>query len=529
VFASPRIATSFPRIAIVKTRFAFLLLSLVSSAHVSFADLITGRVVDANGVGVAGIDINAFRVSNGNEEGNLSNDGTDATGNFSTTIPSGVYDLQFIPPAPPTTTHVPLVLRNVVVSGTKALGTLHLAAGVSVSAHLQTQSGSPVGQVRIDVFDETTGFFVPEVQLKSNAFGNFAVAVPKSPISLRLVTTGIATPVLASQELALNLTVNTNLGNITLKNGFVVSGHVQNAVSGVAASNVDLDFLDAASGLKLFTPNDTTDTLGNFSTIVPAGDYNIEFCAPTAFHLVGLSLPRTVSSTLNLGTVGLQPGFVLSGTIRSSAGVPQVNADVDVRFQGGNKIVTCNDNSNGSGVYSVIVPSGTLKILFHPASNTLGLGSSVEKNVLVSGNLALDGTLPIVPPPTNYGAGLAGTGGIVPHLTVSGGVASVYNGNFAFELQNGRGGANGFLMLGLAQASTPILGGTLLVAPNSSFRIPVVLGGTAGAAGAGSKHFPTPILSALVGIEIFGQFFVSDPAASQGWAFSDGLRFRVSL
>jgi hypothetical protein len=506
------------------TASALLLLAFSPSL---FADLVTGRVVDSNGVGVPGININAFRVSNGNEEDNLFNDGTDGAGNFTTTIPGGVYDLHFIPPQPPATTHVPLVVRNVVIAGTKNLGTLQLEMGVLLSGHLQTQAGLPVGQVRLELFNELTGFVIPQAQAKSDAFGNFSLAAPKNALELRLITTGILTPLLASKLIALAPTTNTNLGNITLLNGITVSGHAQRGDTAAAVSGVDLDFLDAATGVKLYTPNDTTNTLGNFSTVVPAGTYDIEFCSPFAAHLVGLSINQTVSSTLNLGNVVLEPGFVMSGTVRNSSGVALANADLDVRVQGFGKLVTCADNTNAAGQYSIIVPAGILKVIFHPANYTSGLGSKVINNVAVSANLTLDAVLPNCASPVNYGAGLAGTGGIVPHITTSGGVPAVDNGNFAFELQNGRGGANAFLMVGITQAAIPTLGGTLLITPANSVRFATTLTGAPGVAGAGSRHFPIPVLASLVGVELFAQFFVQDPGAVQGWAFSEGVRFHV--
>ena len=502
-------------------------LALLAFTSVLRADFVTGRVVDSNGVGVPGININAFRVSNGNEEKNIFNDGTDGAGNFTTTIPAGVYDLHFIPPQPPATTHVPLVVRNVVIAGTKNLGTLTLQAGWILSGHLQRQSGTPLNGVNVQLTDMITGFDVPQAQLKSDAFGNFSLASPRNAIRLRLIASTNVVPFVASKELLLTPSADTNLGNVTLADGFTVSGHVQRADTAGSVQGVNLDFFNATTGVKLFTPNDSSNTLGDFATIVPAGTYDIEFCAPFATHLVALSLNRTVSGALNLGNVALEPGFVMTGTIRNSSGVAQVNADVDVRLQGFGKLVTCGDNTNASGVYSVIVPAGVLKVIFHPANYNLGLGSKVVNPVAVSANLTLDAVLPNCASPVNYGVGLAGAGGIVPHLTTSGGVPAVDNPNFAFELQSGRGGANAFLTVGVAQAAIPVLGGTLLVSPSTSVRLATTLGGTPGVAGAGSRHFPIPVLASLVGVELFAQYFAQDPAAPQGWSFSEGVRFRV--
>jgi hypothetical protein len=246
-----------------------------------------------------------------------------------------------------------------------------------------------------------------------------------------------------------------------------------------------------------------------------------------ATRLVALRLTRTVSAPLDLGVIALDPGFVLSGTVRSFSGIAQSGSDVDVRLNGVGKILTCNDNTNASGVYAVVVPGGTMRVVFHPPSYTLGLGTLVERNVVVSADRILDATLPACDAIVSYGNGLAGTGGFVPQLSMSGGVPALDNDDFAFELQNGRGGAQAFLMVGFAPASIPSLGGTVLVAPQNAMFASVTLGGGIGVGGAGSLQVPAMLVPDLVGLEFYSQFFVRDPLATQGWAFSNAVAFRV--
>lgn len=192
-------------------------------------------------------------------------------------------------------------------------------------------------------------------------------------------------------------------------------------------------------------------------------------------------------------------------------------------------MTTCGDNSNAAGVYAVLVPAANLRVAFHPPGSAANLGSEIV-SVLVSGDTVLDGTLPFCASPGNYGSGLAGTRGFVPHLASSGGVPLSGNSSFAFELSGGRGGAFAALIVSLEPRSLPVLGGTLLVGASSaiSVRIPTTLGGTPGVGGAGSARVPMPVsLGLLGGLDIFAQFAVRDPLAPQGWALSDGLAFRV--
>lgn len=508
------------------------ILALLAFPSLAAADTLTGRVVSSTGASVAGVNIDAFRVSNGNEEDNLLHDGTSATGDFVTTIPAGVYDLVFFPPAPPATSHVALVVRNVVVAGTRDLGTLTLPAGSVVSGRVQTQASLPLPNVTIQVIDELTGFEVPLAIDKTSAFGNFDVAVPRNAIELRIDASGLATPVVVSQSLALIPTTNTNLGNVTLAPGFRVTGHVQRAANGLAVSGVDLDLTSRATGDKVFTPDDNTGALGNFSIVVAEGRYDIEFCPVFAQRLVATAVPkRLISADTDLGVIALEPGFVLTGTIRSFSGQVQANADVDVVFHDTRAPVpTCGDNSDAAGVYAVIVPAANLRVSFHPPGFDENLGSDQIGSVLVSADTVLDGTLPFCASPQNYGTGLAGTGGFVPHLSSSGGVPTNGNANFAYELSGGRGGAFAALIVSLEPRSLPVLGGTLLVGASSatSVRLTTTLGGTPGIGGAGSARVMLPLsLNTLGGLDLYAQFAVRDPLAPQGWALSDGLAFRV--
>src|SRR5215510_3927937 len=89
-----------------------LLLSPLGS--LASADAITGRVVDQNGVGVAGVDIDVINLGSGGNPHEV-NDGTDANGNFLTTIDqSGVFEVRFFPPPPPLTSLLTGVVTNVV-------------------------------------------------------------------------------------------------------------------------------------------------------------------------------------------------------------------------------------------------------------------------------------------------------------------------------------------------------------------------------------------------------------------------------
>ncbi|MHC5211085.1 MAG: M28 family metallopeptidase [Planctomycetota bacterium] len=124
-----------------------------------------------------------------------------------------------------------------------------------------------------------------------------------------------------------------------------------------------------------------------------------------------------------------------------------------------------------------------------------------------------------------YGAGLAGSGGYVPVLS-GGGSANLGQG-FSVLLEDGLGGAPGYLVLGTDGASLPKFGGTILVGPLDSLTLlPAVLAGAA-TPGAGwvQFHSSVPNDPLLTGVGAYLQYVVADPGAVFGRSLSNGLEF----
>jgi hypothetical protein len=122
-----------------------------------------------------------------------------------------------------------------------------------------------------------------------------------------------------------------------------------------------------------------------------------------------------------------------------------------------------------------------------------------------------------------YGSGTLGTGGAVPRASASG-KASI-GGALSIDVSNARGGAVcAFVYTFAGRAAIPSIYGTLLLQPPWASRA-VVLGGVAGAAGAGlaSVVESVPNDPALVGLRVDFQAGVFDPAATAGVALSNGV------
>jgi len=405
-------------------------LSLILLGSTLSADTLTGRVVDVNGVGLAGIDIDAVSVSGGGNP-HLTNDGTDANGNFSATIDPGLYRLTFYAAPPPATTLLAGVLDNVVVSGVKNVGTIVLQPGVSLSGRTLDSAGLPLAGVKVVVKRDDTGAIVPMKNATSNAFGNFAVAVPTTALTIELDPTAIVLRTLVPARTSATPSGATNLGNLTLLDGFVLSGSVTN-LSGVPINGVDLDVLVSATGEKLWTPGDRTSGLGAFTLRVPPGTYDVQFCPSLATRLVAREFKdQVVGASMNTGAVALAPGVQLSGRVFDASGTPRPGVDLAVDLSStGASILTCNDDTNATGNYAVIVPAGTLDVSFAFPGRHGTSAADLHAGFVVAGDTVLDGVLP-APTALFAGAPLSGPAPLaVQFADLSTGVVTSWLWNF---------------------------------------------------------------------------------------------------
>jgi len=376
-------------------RFTSLLSFFLACAFstLSMGDTIIGQVVDSMGVGVPGVDIDVT-VSSGTDP-TISNDGTNANGIFVTTVPAGLYDISFRSPPAPATSHLAMVLSNVLVVGQTNLGVVTLPPGVVISGQLVDGVGLPVANVVVDVIDRATGDTLANNNNRSDLFGSFFVTAPFAPIYLELRTAGVSGGSLVPRRMELEPMGDLNLGSLELNDGFPLSGTVVTA-TGDPIPGLDLDVLDTSTGLKVFTPNDNTDPGGDFSILLPVGIYDVEICPPLASRLVAKDFEGLLfQGALNLGAITLEDGVVLTGTVRDVAGIPLPRIDLEVRRSAtGASVVTCGDDTNANGVYSVIVPSDVIDVSFAQAGAHGTSAADLHVGLSVTGDMLLDGVIP---------------------------------------------------------------------------------------------------------------------------------------
>ncbi|MBM4060166.1 MAG: hypothetical protein FJ265_03580 [Planctomycetes bacterium] len=126
-----------------------------------------------------------------------------------------------------------------------------------------------------------------------------------------------------------------------------------------------------------------------------------------------------------------------------------------------------------------------------------------------------------------FGTGTFGSGPCIPALSASG--YTVPGGTFHLDVQNGIGGALGFLVMGFAGGSAPLGCGTIYLAP-PAVTVTLPLGGTGPCGGAAGIPFPLPANPGLSGIDLFVQFVGLDPNGcwrTSPFTLSNGLHVRI--
>jgi hypothetical protein len=387
---------SIPRISL-----PFAVLAALASGSALSSQTLVGRVVDANGLGVPGVDIDVLNNASGGDP-SLSQDFTNATGDFTTTVlGAGVYDITFAPPRPPVTTHLKVRLANRVVVGTVDLGTIVLPRGVSLGGRVVNEAGLPLAGVDLDVRDLTTGASVDLVGDSTSATGSFLFAVPPRSLELQVDPRGVPLVVLAPEAVELAPATNTDLGTIVLETGFRVSGLLSS--NGIPVSGADLDVTRRLTGVELFLQGDTSSATGAFSFVVPNGTFEFRVCPKPGDPVVAHAFrPGRISADTALGVVALESGVTLSGTVRDRAGAPASGVDVEVTRTGGAPVALCRDDTNATGHYSVVVPLGVHDVRFrHPT-----LGNCFAGAVSVGGPTVLDGRVAPTEALVRNGAGV---------------------------------------------------------------------------------------------------------------------------
>ena len=336
-------------------------MALLACSASLLAQSLSGRVVDQNGLPVAGITVDPGHGSNAAS--------SNASGLFTITgLQNRSYDCEYRP-----SQGTPLVGRLIVtnVNGATNVGDIVLQPGFLVSGTAQTETGVGILGCNVNVYDQSgTKLFTPHDGSIAN--GTFSVAVPAGTWDVRIVPP-VGSLLVARQFLRRAISANLQLGNVILPTAYQVTGTVVDSQTSVPIGSTRIRATNALTAEPVLLLADTSNTFGTFSLLLPYGVMDLEFDPPVGnTHLGKQVFGAFVLGNTALGQVRLQNGVMLSGSVSGPTGAV-AGADLDVFAADGSKVYTAHDVTAANGAFSMPVPAGgTYRLRIEPPT-TAGL------------------------------------------------------------------------------------------------------------------------------------------------------------
>ncbi len=261
----------------------------------------------------------------------------------------------------------------------------------TVSGQVTNSNMQGIQAVDLDFEDQSIGqiIFTPNDDTDSN--GNYSTTVPTG--TYRIFFNAPPGSGYFDGRLDDEVINSDRVIDMTLSSGIFVSGFVKDT-NGVGLFNVDLNFYDAVTGVNMGSVDDNTDVSGFYNVLAePNKTYNILYRPPLGDPHVAHQANGVVVGTSNVSRpdVVLATGFFVSGSVfREGTNNPVQSADIDVENSTtGDPVVVGFDNTDGNGIYQVVLPAGTYDMLANPPAGQ-GLAGQVEPNVVVTANTVVD-------------------------------------------------------------------------------------------------------------------------------------------
>lgn len=347
--------------------------------------LLSGRVTDAVGSGIAGAEVDLRELASGRKVF-LANNGTDDAGNYRVAVPAGTFELRFVPPLG--SRFVSMALRPFDITNDRSFDQA-LESGVVLSARVLGSSGTPVAGANIDLKREPTGENVFIANDETGADGRTVIAVspgtytieidpPPGSLFDQLVVPGVA----LSADRAMQFTLP------DVARVFVTGSVVDSLATGIGGVSIEAARLPA--GTAVFVENNVTAPDGSFRIGIPAGVYDIVFAPEPTSRFVAVRVANmAIARDTTWSAVSLGRGVRVGLRIQDEIGRPVHDVDVDfVSETSGREIVTPSDDSNADGSASVVVPADRYTIRFD-APATARIADGELRGVVVANDTTI--------------------------------------------------------------------------------------------------------------------------------------------
>ena len=348
---------------------------------------VTGIITDSFGAPVVNLDIDVIDTVT-NELQQTPTDQTDGSGAYSIIIAEGTYDFIYTPDWRDSMTTY--TLWDVPVHSDTTMN-VQMPRSIDLSGFVRNEGGTGIPNVDLDVHDAATGRMIRTPADNTFSDGSFLIHVWPGVWNVDFEPPRNDP---YADNVIYGLVVNHDLTlNITLKNGMTISGLVTNPLD-QGVPNVDLDVDDVATGARLWTSHDNTDSNGNYTIKVPPGLYNIMFeDATDSVHLAPVEIDSVQITGNTVINQALPWGHLITGVIRDDNNSPVKGCMVQLLDSGtGRPVYTPSNLSHGDGSYQIRAASGTYDIAYLPTPES-GVQGTVVPSVLIVSDQVRDVTL----------------------------------------------------------------------------------------------------------------------------------------
>ena len=378
---------------------------------------ISGRVTSDGTTGIPGVGVNAY--AGGASAVCCSwaaGTGTDALGSFTLVVPAGTYRIQFYPPRHSSSAFVGewwnggtgaprFDLATDIAALTDVAGRdAVLETGLRITGRVTDVAGNGIANVGAGAFSggPTATCCTWTSGNGTDAAGNYTLVVPAGTYRIQFYAPwgspylghwwngGTAGASRFDQAADIPVVADVGSKNATLATGLRISGRVtSDGTTGLAGVGVSAFTGGSGATCCTWISGTGTDGLGNYTLVVPAGTYRVQFYPPRGSIFISqwwtgaggatsfnLAQDIAVSADVPGRDALLASGLRITGRV-TSAGVGIANVGVSA-YVGGSSATCCTWTSgtgtDGLGNYTLVVPAGTYRLQIWPPRGSSFLG-----------------------------------------------------------------------------------------------------------------------------------------------------------
>ncbi len=271
--------------------------------------LLSGTVRNPDGTAIFNAQIDITDASTGFDLFTPWNN-SDSAGFYQVVVPTGLFNIDFNPPVgtPPYTAC--LRMHNQNITGDLVINPT-VPWGILLSGLVRNQSAQGILNVDIDIINPSNSESLPLVGDHTDINGYFATAVAPGTYHIEIEPSKARR--LTAKKLYDQLLNSDTYIPATLDTGMVVNGLVSDS-DGAPFHHVHASAYINSSGFEIYTPGNSTDSLGLYTILIPPENYNLVYRPDTSYGIPDTvritNIPVAHDTTINIQFQASEPDTI---------------------------------------------------------------------------------------------------------------------------------------------------------------------------------------------------------------------------